>query len=251
VPLGRYLPKFIQEALDSRQNHIALYRHRMVWRFVKASAKDQKEICLLDVGSGQGMFFEAGSDFGRCRLIGLDLSAIACRHTQKLFPDTEFVQASGLRIPFNSETFDIVHCSHVIEHLFHDDAYSLLLELARLVKLRGYLVIRSPTMCGDGRFGGFYADFTHVRPYPPESITHLLCNKPESLIQATVPPPPFRFSVVKLWWRHRAVELPGWMMRFRYGRYLQRLFHYSYRWGVRSRSVDGYTLILSKETTTR
>jgi len=64
------------------------------------------------------------------------------------------------------EKYDIVHCSHVIEHFSYPDITNVLEFLVSAVNADGRLIIRSPLM-----WRYFYADIDHVRPYPPESIS--------------------------------------------------------------------------------
>lgn len=64
-----------------------------------------------------------------------------------------------------SSQYDIVHCSHVIEHFSYPDITKVLEFLVSSVSKQGRLIIRSPLM-----WEHFYDDLDHVRPYPPESI---------------------------------------------------------------------------------
>ena len=247
---GKLLPVSIQRILAGSTNYISHSNHEKVWDFIYSNTRSGP-ICLLDAGSGKGEFFEAcESTSEEDALFGLDFSMLACSYAGRKIPYVKFVQGNALHLPFGDEAFDFVQCSHLIEHFLPQDAYNLVLELARLVKVNGHLIIRSPTMYGGQQFGGFYDDFTHIRPYPPSSIIYLLGSSRNKLVQATVTPPPSRFRLVTLRWRKRSIYLPGWLVQSKYGRYLQRLLDYSYRWGIHSRTTSGYTLILRKEPET-
>ena len=47
-------------------------------------------------------------------------------------------------LPYNDETFDIIHCSHVIEHLVNPD--QVLIEAKRILKPGGLLIIATPNI---------------------------------------------------------------------------------------------------------
>lgn len=70
-----------------------------------------------------------------------------------------------IKTDFSDQEFDIIHCSHVIEHLDYERVSLALDEMFRILKNGGYLIIRSPLM-----YPGFYFNIDHIRPYPPESI---------------------------------------------------------------------------------
>ena len=96
---------------------------------------------LLDVGCGVGTvtkelqkrgFEVVGGDFSdvavqRCKEIGVQ--AIVCD-----------VDAEGL--PFDTQTFDVVWCSEVLEHVF--DPFFLLEEIRRVLKRDGVVLISIP-----------------------------------------------------------------------------------------------------------
>lgn len=63
------------------------------------------------------------------------------------------------------EEYDIVHCSHVIEHFGYPHVVQFLDFLVNSTKTDGHLIIRSPLM-----WKNFYWDMDHIRPYRPESI---------------------------------------------------------------------------------
>lgn len=64
-----------------------------------------------------------------------------------------------------SQKFDIVHCSHVIEHFGYPDISKVLDFLVESFKTDGRLIIRSPLLCDV-----FYTNLDHIKPYPPEAI---------------------------------------------------------------------------------
>ena len=74
-------------------------------------------------------------------------------------------------LPFSNEQFDLIHCSHVVEHLEIKQFYDSLKEMDRCLKSNGYLIISAPLM-----WDGFYDDLSHIRPYPPIVFKNYMCN---------------------------------------------------------------------------
>lgn len=75
------------------------------------------------------------------------------------------------KLPFESNFFDVIHCSHVVEHLEPQVFYETLAEMDRCLKSGGYLVVSAPLM-----WSGFYDDMSHVRPYNPKVYRNYLCR---------------------------------------------------------------------------
>lgn len=89
-----------------------------------------------------------------------------------------------------SEGFDIIHCSHVIEHFTYPEISLVIDELFRITKINGTCIIRSPLM-----WKNFYFDLDHVRPYPPEAILNYFNNEQQQNKGQ------FRVQVINIWYR--------------------------------------------------
>lgn len=76
------------------------------------------------------------------------------------------------KLPFEDDLFDVIHCSHVVEHLEPNIFYDSLVEMNRCLKPEGYLIISAPLY-----WEGFYDDLSHIRPYPTAIYKNYLCNK--------------------------------------------------------------------------
>lgn len=179
---------------------------------------------ILDLGCGEGIFLT----FGKKRIIGVDSNKkniLLCRK-KKL----NALFASVTNLPFDKESFDGVHCSHLIEHLVPQDAHRMLSEVSRVLKKNGIFVLSTPIL-----WKGFYNDFTHIKPYNPESIIrYLVCNGQDK----SLPDIKGEFKKIDFYWRFRLLPLPG-----KIG-YL--LANYLYQFGFRSLQKDAYTLVLKK-----
>ena len=128
------------------------------------SINNNQKITMLEVGSGECRFVKKIMNLYpniniTCIEINPDLAKIAkdigCYVINKNILDVEL-----------DSQYDIVHCSHVIEHFGFPEITKILDFLVHSVNLGGRLIIRSPLM-----WDGFFYDIDHIRPYPPEAIS--------------------------------------------------------------------------------
>jgi SAM-dependent methyltransferase len=118
---------------------------------------------VLDYGCGQGRYLDCFASLGFA-VTGVDTNAhyvaeARVKGHEAYGCDEFFGVATGL--------FDVVFLSHVIEHLAPGPLIELISRLCALLASDGRLVIVTPTP-GDR----FFHDFSHVRPYLPQSIRH-------------------------------------------------------------------------------
>lgn len=99
---------------------------------------------LLDVGCGNGGFLHRMHNLGWSGT-GIDFDAKAIENAKKMYGDGLTFRAtdlSGARFPESS--FDAITMSHVIEHV--PDPVALLIEVRRILKVGGRLVITTPNI---------------------------------------------------------------------------------------------------------
>jgi SAM-dependent methyltransferase len=116
----------------------------------------------LEVGSGNGAFLPELRPFG-FDITCLELNPELAARTRVAGFLT--ICRSILDNGFPDSSFDVVHCSHVIEHFGYPDIACVLDELARVTRNGGTIIIRSPLL-----HPRFYDDLDHIRPYPPETV---------------------------------------------------------------------------------
>jgi|TARA_B100002003_G_scaffold246867_1_gene277361 ubiquinone/menaquinone biosynthesis C-methylase UbiE len=91
---------------------------------------------VLDIGSGRGGYSYA-LDKNGASVVSLDLDIKKQPHLNK-----KFVNADATNLPFKAESFDIVFCSSIIEHL--KNPKDMILEIKRVLKKRGICYLSFP-----------------------------------------------------------------------------------------------------------
>jgi 2-polyprenyl-6-hydroxyphenyl methylase / 3-demethylubiquinone-9 3-methyltransferase len=93
---------------------------------------------ILDVGCGGGILAEEFARIG-CQMIGIDPSvsslATARAHAQQAGLDIDYRVGLGEDLPFADESFEVVYCSDVLEHV--NDLEKVTSEIARVLKSNG------------------------------------------------------------------------------------------------------------------
>jgi len=98
---------------------------------------------ILEIGAGSGKIsyhlIQAGND-----VISLDIDVNLFRRT--FFPDKkiQFLLANGISMPFKDETFDIVICNQVIEHIPESSQLNLVTEIYRVLGKKGLVYLATP-----------------------------------------------------------------------------------------------------------
>ena len=109
---------------------------------------------VLDLGCGD-RYMEGAISSAGLSYTGLDI------HDVDLDKD---------KLPFEENTFDLVICLAVIEHL--ENPFHTLSEMLRVLKPGGTIYITTPNFQMD--FRNFYNDYTHVTPFTPTSLSSLI-----------------------------------------------------------------------------
>ena|SRR6516162_5944099 len=129
-------PESIQVRIITRQRRV-MYR-----RFVELlDVKPQTTI--IDIGVTSDRTFENSNYLeawhphpGRITAVGLDDASFLCSER----PGVTFVRGNGLALPFRDQSFDVAHCSAVIEHVgCGSNQAKLVAECAR-VSRHGFLI---------------------------------------------------------------------------------------------------------------
>ncbi|MDY6950060.1 MAG: class I SAM-dependent methyltransferase [Thermodesulfobacteriota bacterium] len=97
----------------------------------------------LDIGCGDGSFSKLVMGHYR-HVCGIDFSAVALKHAALQGVSPVLADLDGQSLPFRHESFDLVSCLDVIEHVF--DPEMLVQESYRVLKKGGVLILTTPNI---------------------------------------------------------------------------------------------------------
>jgi len=121
---------------------------------------------ILDIGCGLCFFVECCYKFG-IPCIGLEGSEYAVQTAKKREPNLDVRQHDlADPFPFDDETFSIVMCNQVIEHLPKEIAENALRESYRVLSEGGTIIIYSPSIYNPKQA----KEPTHINLHSPKSL---------------------------------------------------------------------------------
>lgn len=95
---------------------------------------------ILDIGCASGWFLsKLAVVFPKAECFGIDIYDKAVQYGKKLYPHITFRQSDAHAVPFKANTFDLIICTEVLEHV--GDPKSVLVEIKRLLKKGGFAII--------------------------------------------------------------------------------------------------------------
>jgi len=142
---------------------------RIVLKLLKKENDLSRQKKYIEIGSGLGRFVKIVHDQFNFNILAIEINKELAEQTNNLGIKT--CNINFLDNQLESDQFDIVHCSHVIEHIPYPNIVIFLDELLRITKPEGCLIIRSPLMSTE-----FYTCIDHIRPYPPKAILDYYSN---------------------------------------------------------------------------
>ena len=119
-------------------------------------------VSVLDYGMGHGKYLRMFRELG-LQATGVDINPQYIEQAKA----AGFEALHEAELEALGERFDVIFLSHLIEHLDPNQLLHLLDRLIALLAPQGRLVMISPVL-GER----FFHDFSHVRPYYPQSIRH-------------------------------------------------------------------------------
>lgn len=213
------------------------YKREPFFELVRPFLRDDSFV--LDIGSGSEANFS--KYFKRKDFFLFDGNE---ETVQKLNQNFENVQQGSLpNLPYRDSQFDIIHCSHVVEHLTPEILYATLKEMDRCLNDKGYLIISAPLL-----WDGFYDDLSHIKPYPPTVFKNYLCSnlsnsRSRKLISTS-------YAVQNEVYRYFEVEPPlRKAINTKGNLFVTLWFKFNgllHKWGLRYYAKTGYTIVLKK-----
>lgn len=140
-----YSFEYYQHIFDLEEKHWWHLGMREIARqMIERHHARSDDLRILDAGCGTGMYLSWLARYSRPNhVLGIDVSWHGIEFCQKR-RHTLLSQASVTQLPLKSETFDLVTCNDVLQHLPKDGGdLKALLELHRILKPGGFLFIRS------------------------------------------------------------------------------------------------------------
>lgn len=156
-----------------------------------------KGMKVLDVGAGKGLFAEI---IGCDDIYLIDGNPITIDFLKRKYNNV-YSHILPEKLPFSDNFFDMIHCSHLIEHIDPDTLYKSLKEFDRCLNTNGLLIISSPLL-----HTGFYDDLSHVKPYTPSVLLHYLSDPGlDNRTRATIST---NYEIVRIQYRYNIELLP-------------------------------------------
>lgn len=138
-----------KDPLVADQDYVWDYECSYLHLPLLAYLKNLKTEKTLEIGLGEGLFASRVSgqrENEETSYIGIDFSREGVKIANEKIKkkDFYFLTADGLHLPFKSCQFDVVVCSEVVEHV--TEKRRLLMEINRVLKLPGYLILTTPNL---------------------------------------------------------------------------------------------------------
>jgi len=157
--------------------------HNILTYFQKLIKKKGKNIDILDIGCGNGYHLFAlhsRFDLSNSRLTGIDMDELDLVYAEKIkeelsIQNVQFQQADATNINLPNDSYDLILCSEVLEHIPHPE--ECIAEIQRLLKPDGVAVITTPNDDNFMKKIGYILKLRFLRkkviPKPPEPGGHI------------------------------------------------------------------------------
>lgn len=128
---------------------------------------------VFDLGAGYGVFLKRCEAEGYKHLTGIEASPRRARHCAEI--GLAVTEAAAENMADHNEVasrgpFDVVHSSHVIEHVY--DLRATMEQVRRLLKPGGLAIVVVPNVVSENLLVVSQGIF-HIRNFTPESFAHL------------------------------------------------------------------------------
>ena len=160
--------KYLDIAYSNKEKPITDYPEKLIKHilgFTNFDLTDAKSVKVLDVGCGRGDQMKVFQKFN-FDTHGLDIEFNSGQEIKNL----SICDFRSNKMPYKDETFDIIFCKSVIEHLYLKEIENLMLEKKRILKKNGYLIILTPSW--EYNVKNFYTEYSHVTPFTKRSLEH-------------------------------------------------------------------------------
>jgi len=146
-----------------------------------------KNIQILDLGSGFGRFAYFCNKLSYKNYTGVDLSVEGIEICKKLFPYYQFIEDDfNDYLGKSGRYFDVIFLAHVLEHIKKEQISDFLEKIRTKLTDGGIVIISTPNAAAYfGAAAGRYIDFTHEISFTPESLEEILRVKSFKIIESS------------------------------------------------------------------
>lgn len=131
-------PDYYQKEIA--KNPLKRYWHTQKVNTFSSLVRNRKFKKILDVGSASGrMANEISKIFPGAQITGIDAYKKAVDYGKKTYPQIKFLVADAHKLPFRANSFDLIVCYEVIEHLV--DPLKALKEMKRVLRKDGVAIV--------------------------------------------------------------------------------------------------------------
>lgn len=195
---------------------------------------------IVDIGAGDGSFVSHITKSNEdSEVYLLDANPETVDKLAAEFGNVVLYKAPDT-LPFDDSSIDLVHCSHLVEHLTHGELYRFLGEINRVLKPGGLIIISAPLL-----WDNFYNDMSHIKPYSPAVFINYLTSKERVYTNENIST---GYTVVEVVYRyHRGRLDEGWGSEVIAFDIIIRLYRsILYKLGFRKYYKNGFTIVLKK-----
>jgi 2-polyprenyl-3-methyl-5-hydroxy-6-metoxy-1,4-benzoquinol methylase len=170
---SRYSSTFKEHISEFDIKSVATTLRKYRYQYLPILSEFKKDVRILELGCGRGLFLEFLIDSGYENVFGIDVSReqINIAKVQKLN-----VEEIGVLeyLKSNNEKFDLIFAIDLIEH-FHKDELIILFEgIYKNLKNGGAFVFHTPNGLGINANKIIYGDLTHLSIFTPNSAIQIL-----------------------------------------------------------------------------
>lgn len=170
---------------------------RLIDRFygrIEARVAPLSPESVLDAGCGEGETLDRLGRYLPEAVNGVDLNPDSVAFTAKRIPGGNFWVADILDLPFEDDSFDLVFCLEVLEHI--PDPAPALAELSRVCRGGGDIVLSVPaepwfrlgSLARGNYLSGWGNHPEHVNHWNPNSFREFLGERTEVIsVERTIP----------------------------------------------------------------
>ncbi|MBX4205638.1 class I SAM-dependent methyltransferase [Candidatus Microgenomates bacterium] len=185
---------------ETAKNPLKRYWHSLKVKTFTELTKNLNPKTILDDGCASGrMANEISKVFPKAKVTAIDVYKKSIKYGSKKYPHIKFVQADAHKLPFRSNSFDLVTCYEVIEHLV--DPGKALMEMKRVMKKNGRTLVAMDSGNWLFRIVWWISEKTISRVWQGAHLHPFKHTELESLIKKC------GFKIVKKHFSHYSMEV--------------------------------------------